>query len=421
MGKSTAGNKLLKVNPPQNQSIPSTPEEDAAIRFFVTKGSGPTSVTHYCKLLPKTLSGVRVLDTPGFSDSLRIEVSNYEANMNTFRKILLNQRENGIAFSRVLYFLPQRGPIHRADGKLQEEIKVMHKFLGKAIFNIMVVIATANPNRQIDFSDEEIESTEDAFMTAFESITGEKLRKCPPILYLPIDETDILSKVKGAPVLEDTPLHIVTKDERCSKCTIMLTYTCVRNEKMLIAAYDKHTQRKVPVDESKCHPYIILKYSTSAKTIGGIAHILTLGILLGICSYLGKRCWPGFTNKEEVCVKCKQAPRAEGCSTHKDVFQVPDDESKHHPSFTPKYSCMGKIIGGICHILMLGIPLLIYRFIGKKCWPGFTNNEKICLNCRQLPTTEGCSTLKGMEACHLVPELPNERFSTLVLNFSNVQ
>ena len=373
MGKSTAGNKLLNINP---QSIPLTPEGDEAIQFFVTKG-GPTSTTQYCKLLSKESSGVRVMDTPGFSDSHGRELSNYDGNLYTFHKILLSQRDNGIAFSRVLYFLPQRGPLHRADGKLQEEIELMYEYFDKAIFNIMVIIAT-NPQDsryQIVFSKEDMKFTEHAFVTAFKNITGDNLPKCPPILYLPLDETDLLSRVKAAPVICETPLHLETRDERCTKCSIMLTYTCVKNKKVLIGAQNEITQKTVPIDESNCHPHFISKYTRTAKIMGGI---LTLGIPLLVGKCLKIRFWPIILT---LCV----------------------------PLFICK--CLGKKFWPI-----IAKPLLFCKQLGRRYCPGFVYRllEKRCVNCNQTVNTTGCITYKDMfewqttkgkkliETCHLI-------------------
>ena len=41
---------------------------------------------------------------------------------------------------RLVYFLPDRGPMEKADAVFQEELKVMHFFYGPAIFECMVVV-----------------------------------------------------------------------------------------------------------------------------------------------------------------------------------------------------------------------------------------------------------------------------------------
>ena len=67
-----------------------------------------------------------------------------KGNLQGFRWILQAQRAHDLRFSRVIYFFPIRGPPERADGHLQEEIKVMHGFFGQKIFDLMVVVVTNN-------------------------------------------------------------------------------------------------------------------------------------------------------------------------------------------------------------------------------------------------------------------------------------
>ena len=95
-------------------------------------------------------------------------------------------------FARILYFLPVRGPLERADGVLQEEIKVMFGYFGRTIFKVMVIIATnyEDPRYQkLEFNDEDMKKTEGVFLTAVRTVT--ELQTCPPILYLPVEETDV--------------------------------------------------------------------------------------------------------------------------------------------------------------------------------------------------------------------------------------
>ena len=62
------------------------------------------------------------------------------------------------------------------------------------------------------------------------------------------------------------------------------------------------------VHETKCHPVVIPKYIRLTKSIGGIAHIITLGIPYK----LGKAKWPFFSNSDEKCPACGMPPGAEG-------------------------------------------------------------------------------------------------------------
>ena len=105
-GKSTTGNKLLKIVVNEGQPVPTTPEEDNTISYFVSK-SGCESCTKNCKVLSKPGGVIRVLDTPGFAASNKEQgVTVYEANLGIMRAIMRNQRDLHMKFSRVLYFLP---------------------------------------------------------------------------------------------------------------------------------------------------------------------------------------------------------------------------------------------------------------------------------------------------------------------------
>ena len=44
------------------------------------------------------------------------------------------------------------------------------------------------------------------FKKAFERITGVQLPKCPPILYLPVAEREVLNKVAEIKIIADKPL-----------------------------------------------------------------------------------------------------------------------------------------------------------------------------------------------------------------------
>ena len=66
-----------------------------------------------------------------------------------------------------------RGPPERADGTLQEEIKLIEGFLGEEVFKIMVIIATNRYRRgrpETVFYEEDIEITRGVFMAALEKM-----------------------------------------------------------------------------------------------------------------------------------------------------------------------------------------------------------------------------------------------------------
>ena len=194
MGKSTTGNKLLGIR--------STDESDAT--QFIT-GDSTGSVTKNFNLRVKMFKSdsLRVLDTPGFADREDAKKYGvYESNLQTFRWIVREQEKHNLQFSRVLYFLPTRGPVERADGVLQEEIKAMHGFFGDNIFSVMVLITTSPKRHQHGFHEEDYDQTSKAFVMAFQKMTGKFLVKCPPILYLSLEERDVLQKIKNAKVID---------------------------------------------------------------------------------------------------------------------------------------------------------------------------------------------------------------------------
>ena len=160
-GKSTMGNKLLQVSEyPLSyfRRYTSGDKTEGVVEGAVNTGEcfrtsesksdssddKLESVTKSTELILNEETAVRVLDTPGFADSNRtLQVGGlYKANLQCFRHVVQEQAEKKLRVRRVLYFFPQRGNSDRIDGNLQEELKVMHYFLGEEIFKCMVVVAT---------------------------------------------------------------------------------------------------------------------------------------------------------------------------------------------------------------------------------------------------------------------------------------
>ena len=266
-----------------------TESEDKAIPFFIP-GEEVTSCTKYCKVFinPQTMD--RVLDSPGLENTLDKGQSVYETNLAVIRQILHAQEEHKMKFARVLYFIPERGPLEVADKGLQQELEVMYGFFGRQIFNVMVIIATNNDSPQyqtLEFSDKDKERSKVAFMTAVEIITKESFKRCPPILYLPVGEEDVLGKVKSAKVLDDAPLSALVGD-RCAKCAKRLIY--VNGEiTRVIENEGLRNEKGVDVDESLCHPYFT------------------------------KPWYRPFS--EEKCARCQKTPGSKGCMKNKARFQ----------------------------------------------------------------------------------------------------
>ena len=353
LGKSTTANKLLQVD--NRDSVLVTCDKGADVGRdrapnFRT-GDGMDSITSECKLVSNEMSMIRVLDTPGFADTRETkEHGVFRSNLRTFRSILRAQDVNDLAFCRVLYFLPQRGPLERADGVLQEEIKLIHGYLGEEVFKIMVIVATNRKKRygkQEEFDDYDVGRTEKVFMKALEIIIGsDVIDRCPPVLYLPYPEPNLIHMVVGAPVLYEEPLktpvvvdfsesrlkieELIRREkkkhrgrklqfrDRCVKCSSKLIYENTRTRGRvpvrIVVNEGTDQEETVPYSDSKCHPYLLPKHSNVTKLVGGVAHMATLGLFVGIGKARGKKMWPGFTNHDEFCAGCKGPPSAAGCT-----------------------------------------------------------------------------------------------------------
>ena len=343
--------------------------EEASKEVFET-GGGIESVTNKCKLVSNENTNIRVLDTPGFADTRDAPKRGvFRGNLKIFRSILRAQQEKNLAFSRVLYFLPMRGPPERADGTVQEEIKLIEGFLGEEVFKIMVIIATNRYRRsrpETVFYEEDIEITRRVFMAALEKITdtaGEGKQKiideCPPIVYLPYLETEVIAKIVSAPVLSEQPLKkpVVVEiskstpsteeliqntrrqnkgrklqlQERCIKCSAKLIYSDTARRRLpsrVVINEGGEEEEMLPYSHSKCHPLVIPRYSTIVKITGGVAHLMMLGLFVAAGKIRGKKFWPGFTNDEELCVCCNKDPSADACYAIGKVFKLKTKEGE---------------------------------------------------------------------------------------------
>ena len=383
-GKSTTANKLLGVDPASRSLLLSRPGETLMnvikewgskavenLLFFVV-GDSTESVTVNCKLLSNEVSKNRVLDTPGFADSRTTKrYGVLRGNLQTFRWILRLQRNHDLRFRRVLYFLPSRGPLERADGNLQEEIKVMYSYFGKEIFKIMVIIATNHKKekyQKLGFDEDDIDTTQEVFMKAFEEVTQDELPTCPPIVYLSLsdnyssverailsakviyeeelcfspefpkfsasesrEEKDIpvtvsvdLPKKKIRTIVRTNPGKCFHFEDRCTRCALKIVNEVLPSgEEVPIKVIFENGDTE-HYDNSYCHPVFIPKHSRLKKFAGGIAHIVTLGIPYAYSKYKGKELWPGFTSSDEICPACKAPPGSVGCSAVGQPKEIPE-------------------------------------------------------------------------------------------------
>lgn len=211
-GKSTTGNKLLEIEEYGKSMFKVWGEEAGSEKGFET-GSCPQSVTVRCKLISNQRTTIRVLDTPGFADSkLTKELGVMKSNQHLFQLVVDEQKKFSLAFRRVLYFLPCRGPPDRADGALQEELKVLYECLGQRIFNIMVILATNYPSPRhqlLGFEEEDMDKVKEVFMLAYTTITDSTLPHCPPVIYIQqAPDPHLVNKIVYAKVISDKPLKM---------------------------------------------------------------------------------------------------------------------------------------------------------------------------------------------------------------------
>ena len=375
-GKSTVGNTLLEVDPDTKKlmvgyracdditTIIKRWDGNGDQKHYFEVGDGSESVTRSCKVLSNEKNKDRVLDTRGFADTENTRRDGViNGNLQSFRWILQAQKMYDLRFSRVLYFLPSRGPPLRADGTLQEEIKVMHSFFGLQIFDVMVVVVTNNKrphHQQAGFTEEDLAETREVFEHTFRTATGVTLSKYPPVVYIAYKENPF-KKVVGADVISDAEkLYFFLEQEAALTSSVQISLDMALTEKKRILTmcggkYFKFEDRclrcavkiiqeklpsgkEVPVsvveaDGSKtlhgasfCHAFFVPKHSSFIRFVGGIAHIAALGMGMVYERVSKKKSWPWFTNSEEACVVCKRPPGSKGCSPVDQKTAVPGGE-----------------------------------------------------------------------------------------------
>ena len=368
-GKSTVGNRLLDIDP-ETKTLMGAYRVGEGINDVIKRwggggdeddkpyfevGDGGESVTKKCKVLSNEKNKDRVLDTRGFADT---EITQKDGvingNLQSFRWILQAQTQHNLRFSRVLYFLPNRGPPERADGTLQEEIDVMYTFFGQQIFAVMAVVVTNNKRdryQQAGFSDEDFADTKEVFKHAFKQATGLNLPKYPPVIYIPFDE-DPYNGVISADVISDAQrLFFLPEDDdkekdfgssvlmtldmshkemksvlkshrgkcfkfedRCARCAVKIVQQMLPSGKEVPMEVVDSKGSVTAHNKSRCHAFFIPKHSRFVRIVGGVAHVMTLGAGKVYEHVTKKKSWPWFSSSEEICVSCSMPPGSSGCS-----------------------------------------------------------------------------------------------------------
>ena len=248
-GKSTLGNKLLNLKNTAESKIRLFAERESDEKRFIQADEDslyPT--TRKCKLMSNEDTKIRVLDVPGFSffgepDSINLQIVRWIIRAHIDFKLMVRQ---------IVYFLPVRGTLKKADETLQKELRALCHYFGKKVFNCIVVAATLPGSQRYQvsgFNHDDYDITKRAFLCALKAITGNKDIACPPVIYIGLhkDTDEILSKIQCASVLKESTLSI--NEGVCACCSIRIISN--DNKRVCVMTAGGYV---TPYTESKCHP-----------------------------------------------------------------------------------------------------------------------------------------------------------------------
>ena len=361
MGKSTLGNKLLRVHDTcysVNRQYSTTFVDGRGIsgefEGFNTSEDKDVekdqAVTKECRLVAnesEQFETIRVLDTPGFH-SKKFGMDMKRANLQKFRWIAHEQANphNNMAVKRLLYFLPDRSTDWKSDSIVQDDLEVMHYFFGTAVFDHMVAIATqAKKYQGVEFTSVDEEEVQSKFHKAIIAATDSQMTdSCPPVIYIGFNDSSdvVLNKVKQARVIgKGECFKPKFREDVCSRCSGELQYresVTERNIPIGILRKHDHGIYIEKYEESKCHPYFIRKYSDAEKIAGGVGHVATLLIPYAVATALDMESWPGFFNSDEMCPHCKGSPGSEGCCPVEKQVEV-EAQPGQLVSVTVRHTC----------------------------------------------------------------------------------
>lgn len=295
-------------------------------------------ITSSCQLVSNEVNGMRVLDVPGFFSvqaeepalGMRQPVSRLEEDIHTcthnhlaiMREILRIQSTMNVAFRRILYFLPVRGPLGRQTRVLRQDLFLLAQYFGPTIFECMVLIATIQPRLSVMnipgglFSVEECEATRITFKETLESVLSSYPRRAPlspPVVFVSLLDTgkSIVEKIKTAEVEEDY-LELSFDPGVCVKCAITIRWL----EKEKVGCIPVGGKGNViPYGDSYCHPIFLPRNRRPHKieVEGRVTYIVLSP------SKEGRR---AAQSSEEICHNCKQPPGSEGCMKVGDPYLI---------------------------------------------------------------------------------------------------
>lgn len=312
-GKRTTVNKILRVE--SMESATHRLEENAKdfkgdcdeICLTQTDKVGEFQIIgkSNCELISNTDLGVRVVLVSGFADC-----SHYKERFHILRKLSCIQTEKQLKINRVVYFLPVRGTLEKADGRLIEQLETMNHFYGCSIFKCMVIVATCSPRKRIQdigFDHEDIERTRKVFHVGLKRVVKDENIGTPPVIFVGTSDggDEILKKIRTAiQQTNDYTLPTSSLDiTSCTHCSSTVLYSGEEKIGVLIESQGE----LIPYNESKCHPNFVPRYSTLQKAMDSV------GISYAL-SYVTN--WSGLSNTvtEEICQVCQQSPKSPGCS-----------------------------------------------------------------------------------------------------------
>ena len=324
-GKSTLGKKLLHGSDNENvsaddqemivQKVGKWPTENVEFLDFRTSAQSweVQLVNEKCELAVNEQTKLRVLDTPGLSPSRR-DGSVLQANQQIARWIAL--RLQTMHVQRVVYFYPERGVPDKMDGNLQEELQVMYDFFGIDIFYYMVVVGTEDERYTMGLTEDDCKKIRGIFFEAAQKVTDGKLTTSPPVVYFghKDDKNYVYKKILSANVLAKRGyFQPAFQKKTCSRCKSIVRY--IQGTSLIPICVEDDSENPKEYEESKCCPDFIPKYSTIEKIVGGLAHIVTLGIPYTIAIITNKEIWPSFSNSDEMCPyhRRQQLEPGQGC------------------------------------------------------------------------------------------------------------
>lgn len=302
------------------------------------KGGEINPITSSCQLVSNEVTGMRVLDVPGFfsvqvqehaprsRQPLEEDIHNCTHNhLTIMREILRIQSTMKMAFRRILYFLPGRGPLGRQTMVLRQEMLLLAQYFGPSIFECMVLIATVQPRLSVMtipggiFSAEEHEDTRLVFKETLEKVLAPSPCRPPlnpPVVFISLLDTgkSIVEKIKNAEVQEES-LKLTFDPGVCVKCSCTIQW--LEKEKVECIPVGRDESEVIPYDDSVCHPIFLPRNRRPHKieVEDGVMYI-------ALSVPRGQR----RESSEEICYNCKRPPGSEGCLKVGTVYEIEMEE-----------------------------------------------------------------------------------------------